>query len=79
MSRMLSVTGFEGLAPAAAGDPPVDGDDGDDDEPDEVEPFAVEELLLVFLPDEPQAVAARAKTRIEAATLRVPRMLKFPF
>lgn len=74
MSRMLSVTGFEGFAPAAAGDPPpVDGDAAPVDEEDE--PFAVGELLLVFLPDEPQAVAARAKTRTEAATLRVPRML----
>jgi hypothetical protein len=70
---MLSVTGFDGFAPAAAGDPPpADGEvEPDDDE----ELFAVGELLLVFLPDEPQAVAARAKTRTEAATLRVPRML----
>jgi hypothetical protein len=77
---MLSVTGFDGFAPAAAGDPPpVEGEDAAVDADDEEESFAVGGLLLVFLPDEPQAEAARAKTRTEAATPRVPRMLGFPF
>jgi hypothetical protein len=76
---MLSVTGFDGFAPAAAGDPPpVEGEDAAVDVDGEEESFAVG-LLLVFLPDEPQAVAARANTRTEAATPRVPRMLGFPF
>jgi hypothetical protein len=75
MSRMLRVIGFDGLAPAAAGEPAVEAAVVDVVELVGVELFAAGELLLVDLPDELQAAAARAMTRIEAARLRVPRML----